>query len=53
MKKKEYIKPEMKKYEINPLVILAGSVINMATDADYDEDAVDDYRDASYNIWAD
>ena len=35
MEKKEYIKPEMKVYQIETPSILAGSVIKVATEDDY------------------
>ena len=36
MKKKEYIKPEMKVYQIETPSILAGSEIGIATQDDYE-----------------
>lgn len=53
MKKKEYIKPEMNVYQMETQAILAGSEIKIATDNDYDEESVSDYRDKWGNIWAD
>lgn len=53
MKKKEYIKPELNVYQMETQTILAGSEIKMAAEADYDEESVKDYRDASGSIWAD
>ena len=44
MEKKEYIKPEMKVYQIETPSILAGSEIKMATNDDYsnlDEDIIE------------
>ena len=35
MKKKEYLKPEMKVFKMETQAILAGSKIKMATDDDY------------------
>ena len=42
MKKKEYIKPEMKVYQIETPSILAGSEIKKATDDDYSNENVND-----------
>ncbi len=53
MKKKEYIKPEMNVYQMEAQAILAGSNINIATEKDYDEESVSDYRDGNGSIWAD
>ena len=44
MEKKEYIKPEMKVYQIETPSILAGSEIKVATNDDYsnlDEDIIE------------
>ena len=41
MKKKEYIKPEMKVYQIETPSILAVSEIKKATDDDYSNENVD------------
>ena len=52
MKKKEYIKPEMKVFKMETQAILAGSKIKMATEDDYrnlDEDIIE--KDG--NIFAD
>ena len=53
MKKKEYIKPELNVYQMETQAILAGSNIKIATEDDYDEESVKDYRDNWGNIWAD
>ena len=53
MKKKEYIKPEMKVFKMETQAILAGSNIKIATEDDYDEESVNDYRDSNGSIWAD
>ena len=53
MKKKEYIKPELSVYQTETQAILAGSNIKIATEEDYSEESVKDYRDASGSIWAD
>ena len=42
MEKKEYIKPEMKVYQIETPSILAGSEIKKATDDDYSNENVND-----------
>ena len=41
MEKKEYIKPEMKVYQIETPSILAGSEIEKAKEDDYNKDNVD------------
>ena len=53
MKKKEYIKPEMKVFKMETQTILAGSYIERAKVEDYSEESVSDYRDSSGSIWAD
>jgi hypothetical protein len=53
MKKKEYIKPELNVYQMETQAILAGSYIKKATEDDYDEESVNEYRDPSGSIWAD
>ena len=53
MKKKEYIKPEMKFFKMETQAILAGSYIKKAAEEDYSEESVSDYRDSSGSIWAD
>ena len=56
MEKKEYIKPEMNVYQMETMetqAILAGSNIKIATEDDYDEESVNDYRDPNGSIWAD
>ena len=53
MKKKEYIKPELNVFKMETQAILAGSEIKIATEKDYSEESVSDYRDASGSIWAD
>ena len=53
MKKKEYIKPEMKVFKMETQAILAGSYIKKAAEEDYSEESVNEYRDPSGSIWAD
>ena len=53
MKKKKYIKPVVSVMEMETTAILAGSVIQKASDEDYSEESVSNYRDASGSIWAD
>ena len=53
MKKKEYIKPEMKVFKMETQAILAGSYIEMAKEEDYSEESVSDYCDSNGSIWAD
>ena len=53
MKKKEYIKPKLNVYKMETPSILAGSDIVKATEDDYREESVNDYRDPNGNIWAD
>ena len=55
MKKKKYIKPVVSIMEMETTVILAGSGIQKAAEADYSEENVKDFWDNSTNkgIWAD
>ena len=53
MKKKEYIKPELNVFQMETQAILADSNIKKATEEDYSEESVNDYRDQSGSIWAD
>ena len=55
MKKKKYIKPVVSVMEMETTTILAGSVIQKASDEDYSEENVKDFWDNSTNkgIWAD
>ena len=55
MKKKRYIKPVVSIMEMETTAILAGSVIQKASDKDYSEEKVKDFWDNSTNkgIWAD
>ena len=55
MKKKKYIKPVVSVMEMETTVILAGSVIQKASDEDYREENVKDFWDNETNkgIWAD
>ena len=55
MKKKRYIKPVVSVMEMETTAILAGSVIQKASDGDYSDDKVQDFWDNSTNkgIWAD
>ena len=55
MKKKKYIKPVVSVMEMETTVILAGSVIRKAEEADYREENVKDFWDNETNkgIWAD
>ena len=43
----------MNVYQMETQAILAGSYIKKATDEDYSEESVNDYRDQSGCIWAD
>ena len=53
MKNKEYIKPEINVIHIQEIQsILTGSQITKASDDDYNEENVDDYRDTWGNIWS-
>ena len=55
MKKKKYIKPVVSIMEMETTAILAGSVIQKASDEDYSDDKVQDFWDNPTNkgIWAD
>lgn len=56
MEKKEYIKPEMKVYQIETPSILADSGTNgfgFASDEDYNEDNLDDFMNPDGSIDAD
>ena len=53
MEKKEYIKPELNVYQMETLTMLANSNVKIATEEDYSEESVKDYRDTWGNIWAD
>ncbi|WP_373175137.1 hypothetical protein [Prevotella merdae] len=53
MKKKKYIKPEMMVVRMETQDILAGSFIKKAKAEDYNEEAVDNYRELDGSIWAD
>ena len=56
MEKKEYIKPEMKVYQIETPSILAASDPNgfgFASDKDYNEDNLDDFMNPDGSIDAD
>ena len=55
MKKKRYIKPVVSVMEMETTAILAGSVIQKASDEDYHDENVKDFWNNSTNkgIWAD
>ena len=53
MKKKEYIEPELNVYQMETLTMLANSNVKIATEEDYSEESVKDYRDESGYIWGD
>ena len=55
MKKKRYIKPVVSVMEMETTAILAGSVIQKASEEDYSDEKVKDFWDNSTNkgIWAD
>lgn len=54
MKKKEYIKPEIAVVLMQEKqTILAGSEVFKASEDDYQEEKVGNYRDESGFIWAD
>ena len=55
MKKKKYIKPVVSVMEMETTVILAGSVIQKAEEADYSDEKVKDFWDnqTDKRIWAD
>ena len=53
MKKKEYIKPEMKVYQIETPSILAGSKIETAKENDYSDDNVNKFIEDESIIYID
>ena len=53
MEKKEYIKPEMKVYQIETPSILAGSGLEKATKDDYNDDNVDKFIEDGSVIYID
>ena len=53
MKKKEYIKPEMKVYQIETPSILVGSNIKKATKDDYSSENVDKLIEDGNSIYID
>lgn len=55
MKKKRYIKPVVSVMEMETTAILAGSVIQKASEADYSDEKVQDFWDnpTDKRIWAD
>ena len=55
MKKKKYIKPVVSVMEMETTAILAGSVIQKASEEDYSDEKVQDFWDNSTDkgIWAD
>ena len=53
MKKEEYIKPEMKVYQIETPSILAGSEIKVATEDDYSNDNVSKFIEDESIIYID
>ena len=53
MEKKEYIKPEMKVYQIEAPSILAGSEIGIATGKDYSDDNVNKLIEDGNSIYID
>lgn len=55
MKKKKYIKPVVSVMKMETTVILAGSVIRKAEEADYNDEKVKDFWDNTTDkgIWAD
>ena len=53
MEKKEYIKPEMKVYQIETPSILAGSEIKTAKDNDYSSENVDNLIEDGSVIYID
>ena len=55
MKKKRYIKPVVSVMEMETTAILAGSVIQKAEEADYNEENVKNFWDnpTDKGIWAD
>ena len=55
MKKKRYIKPVVSVMDMKTTAILAGSVIQKASEADYSDEKVKDFWDnqTDKRIWAD
>ena len=53
MEKKEYIKPEMKVYQIETPSILAGSEIKVATEDDYGDENVSNFIEDGGIIYID
>ena len=53
MKKKNYIKPEVKVYHIEAQTILATSTISTAKDEDYTDENVKNFIDSDGFIYAD
>ena len=53
MEKKEYIKPEMKVYQIETPSILAGSKIETAKENDYSDDNVNNFIEDGGIIYID
>lgn len=54
MKKKEYIKPEMKVFKMETQAILAGSnTIPKATQDDYSDENINNLTDGNGNIFID
>ena len=55
MKKKKYIKPVVSVMDMETTAILAGAVIQKASDEDYRDENVKDFWDNETNkgIWAD
>ena len=53
MEKKEYIKPEMKVYQIETPSLLAGSNIEKATEDDYSNDNVSNFIEDGGIIYID
>lgn len=53
MKKKNYIKPEVKVYHIEAQTILANSTISTAKEEDYTDENVNNFIDSDGSIYAD
>lgn len=53
MNKKDYIKPQLMVYEMESQTLLAGSEVRKASEKDYSEENVSDYRDANGFIYID
>ena len=53
MKKKNYIKPEVKVYHIEAQTILANSTISTAKDEDYNDEKVNEFIESDGFIYAD